>query len=377
MKIDIHAHVLPKRWPDLRERYGYGGFIKLLHHGDPGSCKHGDIPFGCAHMVKDETFFRAVEPELWDSGARIAECDQHGVDVQILSTVPVMFSYWAKPQDTLDLCKLLNDDIAERLIEHPRRFAGLGTLPMQAPSLAAAEVARCRAIGLCGVEIGTHVETWNLDNPRFDEVWAACAEHDMAVFVHPWDMMGMERMPRHWLPWLVGMPPETSLSICSLIMGGVMDRFPTVRFVFAHAGGSFHGTLGRIDHGHHVRPDLCQTHTTRKPSDYLRQFWVDSLVHDLDMLRLIVRRMGADRVCLGTDAPFPLGDLTPGSMIEGADFDPMTKELLLSGAALQAFGLDRRMFETQASVAHSERIGMGRHAARHFGGANRGGNEWM
>ncbi|MCO4762296.1 MAG: amidohydrolase family protein [Myxococcales bacterium] len=360
MKIDIHAHVLPKRWPDLKDRYGYGGFISLLHHGDPGAGKHGDIPFGCAHMVKDETFFRAVEPNLWDSHARIADCDQHGVDVQVLSTVPVMFSYWAKPQDTLDLARFLNDDIAERLIQHPTRFAGLGTLPMQAPDLAAAEVARCKAIGLCGVEIGTHIEQFNLDDPRFDEVWAACEAHDMAVFVHPWDMMGMSRMPKHWLPWLVGMPPETSLAICSLIMGGVMDRFPQVRFVFAHAGGSFHGTLGRIDHGHHVRPDLCQTHTTRKPSDYLRNFWVDSLVHDPDMLRLIVRRQGADRVCLGTDAPFPLGDLEPGKMIEESDFDPITKEMLLSGAALQAFGLNRQLFETEASVAHSERIGAGR-----------------
>ena len=215
-----------------------------------------------------------------------------------------MFSYWAKPQDTLDLAKLLNDDIADRVVTHPTRFAGLGTLPMQSPELAAKEAARCKSIGLCGVEIGTHIEEWNLDDPRFDEVWAACVEHELAVFVHPWDMMGMQRMPKHWLPWLVGMPPESSLAICSLIMGGVFDRFPELNFVFAHGGGGFHGTLGRIDHGHAVDPTLPDPHH-RATDDYLKQFWVDSLVHDPAMLSLIVSRMGANRVCLGTDYPFP------------------------------------------------------------------------
>ena len=133
-------------------------------------------------------------------------------------------------------------------------------------------------------------------------------------------------------------------TIAALVCHGVFDRFPELNFVFAHGGGSFHGTLGRIDHGHAVRPDLCQSHTTARPSDYLKRFWVDSLVHDPAMLSLIVSRMGANRVCLGTDYPFPLGELQPGELIESSSFDAETKELLLSGAALEAFHLKRERF---------------------------------
>ena len=155
LKIDVHTHILPPRWPDLRERYGYGGWVQLEQQGS-----------GCAHMTLDGSFFRAVDPNCWDNEIRIRECDEHGVGVQVLSTVPIMFSYWAKPQDTLDLSRILNDHIAGAVAAHPHRFIGLGTLPMQAPGLAVPELERCvRELGLAGVEIGTHVNGMNLDHP--------------------------------------------------------------------------------------------------------------------------------------------------------------------------------------------------------------------
>ncbi len=336
-KIDMHAHVLPRDWPRLKERYGYGGFIYLEHASEA----RPDIRPGYAHMMRDDGhFFREVEPNLWDPALRIEDCDRFDIDLQVLSTVPVMFAYWAKPQDTLDLCGILNDDIAAHVQAYPGRFAGVGSLPMQAPDLAVRELQRCREIGLCGVQIGSHIGEHNLDDERFEELWAAAQQHDMAVFVHPWDMMGKERMPRHWLPWLVGMPAETSLAICSLIMGGVLDRYPDVKFVFAHAGGAFLGTVGRIDHGWRVRPDLCQTHTEEPPSSYLKRIYVDAITHDEDMLKLLVSRMGADRVMLGTDYPFPLGELQPGKLIEECDaFDDATTARLLAGTAIEVFGL--------------------------------------
>ncbi len=349
MKIDIHAHILPKTWPDLRERYGYGGFIRLDHNCD-----------GCsARMMKDDEFFRDVDPNVWSPSVRVEECDEHAVDVQVLSTVPVMFSYWAKPEDTHDLSKILNEHIAGVVEEHPKRYAGLGTLPMQDTDRAVQELERCiNELGLVGVEIGTHINETNLDDPRFDPLWEAAEELGAAIFVHPWDMMGMDQLEDYWLPWLVSMPAETSRAICSLMMGGVLDRYPELKFAFAHGGGSFPATLGRIDWGFEVRPDLCQVRTETPPRELVDKLYFDTLVHDPMMLRFLVEKFGPEQLALGTDYPFVLGEHEPGKLIESMDFAPEVKERMLSGTALEWIGRDRSDFETEASRAHSESLGL-------------------
>jgi aminocarboxymuconate-semialdehyde decarboxylase len=209
-------------------------------------------------MYKGDRFFREVEPNCWDPATRIKECDRDGVTVQAISTIPVYFSYWAKPQDGLDLARMINDDIAQAVKENPTRFIGLGTLPMQAPELAIEELRRCVLdLGFPGVQIGTHVNDWNLSDPELFPVFQEAEKLGAAIFVHPWDMMGEKTMSKYWLPWLVGMPAETSRAICSMIFGGVFERLPNLRVCFAHGGGSFPITVGRIEHGFNVRPDLC------------------------------------------------------------------------------------------------------------------------
>jgi aminocarboxymuconate-semialdehyde decarboxylase len=336
MKIDLHTHILPHSLPDLRERYGYGGFMSMEHHAP---CR--------ARMLIDGRFFREVSDNSWDPIRRIEECDADGVSVQALSTVPVMFSYWAKPQHAADLSQLLNDNIAETVAAHPRRFVGFGTLPMQGAELAVRELERCvKKLGFPGVQIGSHVNRMNLDAPELFPVFEAAQELGAAVFVHPWDMLGKERMPRYWLPWLVGMPAETTLAICAVIFGGILERLPRLRICFAHGGGNFPGTIGRIEHGFKVRPDLVAVENPVNPREYLGRFYVDSLVHDEDALRLLLKLMTPDRVAMGSDYPFPLGERPAGRLIESLlDLSPAIKDRLLAGTALEFLNVPRERFE--------------------------------
>jgi aminocarboxymuconate-semialdehyde decarboxylase len=215
-------------------------------------------------------------------------------------------------------------------------------------------------LGLHGAQIGTHVDanphsgrmnTLNLDNASLQPVWSASEQLNAAIFVHPWDMLGKERMPKYWLPWLVGMPAETSLAICSMIFGGVFERFPKLRVAFAHGGGAFPFAIGRIEHAFHVRPDLVATDNNMNPRNYLARgdekggvtparFYVDSLVHDANALKMLLELFGARRVAFGSDYPFPLGEAHPGELIESMkELSLEEKAQLLSGTSREFLGL--------------------------------------
>jgi aminocarboxymuconate-semialdehyde decarboxylase len=296
-------------------------------------------------MIKDEQFFREVESNLWDPGVRTKECSVHGVDIQVLSTVPVMFSYWAKPKDTLDISKLLNDHIAETVSNSPNQFIGLGTIPMQDTDLAIGELDRCiDELGLSGVQIGSNINGMNLNDESLFPIFEALSDLNGALFVHPWDIMGKETMAKYWLPWLVGMPAETSRAICSMIFGGIFERLPELRVAFAHGGGSFPATIGRIQHGFDARPDLCAIDNKIDPIDYLGKFWTDSLVHDMDALAFLIKKLGVDKIALGTDYPFPLGELVPGALIESGPLSKIEKKKMLYLNALDWLGITKEQF---------------------------------
>jgi len=345
LKIDTHTHIIPEKLPRFARKFGYGDFIHLDHHR-PGHAK----------MMKGDVFFREIEANCWDPAVRIAEYARYHTQVQVISTIPVLFSYWAQPQHTREVARFLNDHIAGVMHDHPQHYVSLGTLPMQDTHLAIEELQRCQEeLGLPGVQIGSNINGLNLSEPQFFPLWEACEALDMCVMVHPWEMMGMEQMRRYWLPWLVGMPAETSRAICSLIFGGVMARYPKLRFMFAHAGGSFLPTIGRVAHGFNCRPDLVAVDNDVPPHDYLGHFWVDSITHDATMLRYVIDKVGAEKVCIGSDYPFPLGDLEIGAFINEMALPEDTLTALYHGGALSWLGLSAETFGVgQPSPAESK-----------------------
>ncbi len=333
LKIDTHAHILPPDWPDLAEKYGDIRF-PVIHHAE-----------GRHRIYKDGKFFREVWPNSWDAALRIGEYRGHGVDVQVISTVPVMFSYWAKPHQALELHRHLNDQMAEVCRTHPKHYAGIGTVPLQSPRLAIEEMSRCiEQLGLQGVQIGSHVGDWNLDAPELFEFFQAAQDLGAAILVHPWDMMGTPSMPKYWLPWLVGMPAEQSRAACCLIFGAVLERLPELRVCLAHGGGSFPYTIGRIEHGFRMRPDLVAVDNPRNPREYLPRLFFDSWVADRSALRFLLDTVGVERVMLGTDYPFPLGEQQPGSLIESLSLSEGERERVYHGTALEWLGLSANRF---------------------------------
>jgi aminocarboxymuconate-semialdehyde decarboxylase len=276
----------------------------------------------------------------------VADYARFGVQVQVISTVPVMFCYTSRPEQALELHVALNDHMAETCRTHRRHYAGIGTVPLQSPRLAVQELERCMdQLDLQGVQIGSHVNDWNLDDPALTPFFEAAQDLGAAILVHPWDMMGTDTMPRYWMPWLVGMPAEQSRAACALIFGGVLERFPKLKVCFAHGGGSFPYTIGRIEHGFNMRPDLVAVDNPRNPREYFGRIYFDSCVHDPRALRYLIDTVGIDTVMLGTDYPFPLGEQEPGSGIAALALDEVGQARLYHGTALEWLGLSKARFE--------------------------------
>ncbi|PIK62444.1 putative 2-amino-3-carboxymuconate-6-semialdehyde decarboxylase-like isoform X3 [Apostichopus japonicus] len=209
-------------------------------------------------------------------------------------------------------------------------------------------------LGFPGVQIGSHINDWNLDAPELQPIFAAAEEYDCALFVHPWDMQLDGRMKKYWLPWLVGMPGETAQAMCCLIFGGILERYPKLKVMFAHGGGAFPFTIGRIEHGFNVRPDLCAVENDVNPRKYLGKIYTDSLVHDPGALEYLIKTIGENRVSLGSDYPFPLGEHHPGKLIESMDsLSEDVKDALLAGNALEFLGLDRSQFDVAGTSSSS------------------------
>ena len=341
--IDIHNHFFPREWPDLAKRHGTPNWPWIKH-----------TEAGKAEIMVGDRFFRQIYSACWDPEVRLEEMDRDGVDMQVLSATPVLFAYERPAEHALDCAQLFNDAALELCAQGKGRLKSLCQVPLQDIDASCKELSRCVRAGHLGVQIGNHVGEKNLDDPGIVTFLHHCADEGAAVLVHPWDMLAPQRMPKYMMPWTVGMPAETQLGIVAMILGGAFDKLPTkLRICFAHGGGSFAFLLGRLENAwqhHPVAHGVCEL----SPSQYLNRFSVDSAVFEERALQFLVGTMGAERVMLGSDYPFPLGEHRVGSLIRSSHLTPEGKALLLGGNAVQFLGLKGDAAATSAKTTRSQ-----------------------
>ena len=331
--IDIHTHFFPKSWPDLAARFGTPDW-PWIKHTEPGK----------AIVMLGDREFRHITSACWDVNVRLEDMQRDGIDLQIISATPVLFAYGRNPKQALDCARMFNDVALELCAQAKGRLKSLCQVPLQDIDASCAELTRCMRAGHLGVQIGNHVGEKNLDDPGILNFLRHCAHEGAAVLVHPWDMLGGSRMPKYMMPWTVAMPAETQLALVSLIVSGAFDQLPAnLRICFAHGGGSFAFLLGRLENAWHHHP-VARGASQFPPSHYLDRFFVDSAVFDQSALQFLVEKMSAERVILGSDYPFPLGEQRVGSLIRESSLPPAAKSNLLVNNASRWLA-----FETPAS----------------------------
>jgi aminocarboxymuconate-semialdehyde decarboxylase len=326
--VDMHTHFFP---PITREEAA-----ALDPARAPWLATNAD---GTGRIMQGDKPFRPVQAPLWDASARLEQMDRDGIDVQVFCATPVMFGYAYPVEQALPWCQRMNDRALEFAARVPKRLVPLAQVPLQDTDAACREASRAKAAGHRGVQIGNHMGPRNLDDEALVAFLDHCAREDIPLLVHPWDMMAMDRMKKWMLPWLVAMPAETQLGILSLVLSGAFERLPrTLKLCFAHGGGSFAFLLGRVDNAWRHR-DIVREDCPALPSSYCDRFFVDSAVFDPKALALLVDVMGAERVMLGSDQPFPLGEQRVGALVRESPLPEAAKRRIMGENALAFFGL--------------------------------------
>ena len=305
--IDVHAHLL---LPEVEEAVA----------GHPGLAEARALDArrnGPAALAVNGPMVGARVPKLTDAAVRLTAMDAQGVDIQLVSPSPSHYHYWAEPQLAETVCRLANEGTAAHCAKAPDRLHGLGLVPLQHPDLAVGLLDHALDQGLRGVEISSHAPGHELSDPAYEPFWSRAEETGALVFLHPFGCSLDERLDQWYLSNTVGQPTENAVALSHLIFSGVLDRHPGLKLIAAHGGGYLPTHIGRSDHAWRARPDArgCE----REPSSYLKQLYFDSLVHDPQVLRELLRAVGPERVLLGSDFPFDMGTDDPLGALRAAD----------------------------------------------------------
>lgn len=327
MNIDMHFHFIPPFFVDELKRDN--PWRKRVETSDAGNLlmKIGPLTF-------------PLEDSHYKTGAMLETMDEMRIDIAAVSPSPVMFHNHMNADLLVPLYRRINDHLIDMAAQHPDRFKPLGTVAMQSPGDAVAEVHRIMDAGLSGIEIETNIAGKNLDAPDFLPIFEAAEQRGALVFLHPLAVLGADRQRDYYLANLIGNPTDTAVAAASLIFGGVMDRFPDLNVVLPHGGGSTPCLCGRWDHGASVRPELA--HVEVPPSETIRRFHFDTLTHSEAALSLLIEVVGADRLVLGSDHPYDMGDPDLVARIENrSDLTEAQRAAILGGNAARLLGIAR------------------------------------
>ena len=327
MKIDIHSHFMP--------REGFNTDGKNEKKFRPSIVKDS---FGKEYMHLDGIQLNPDAEQLYDPQKRLADMNKARVDMQALSPLPV-FYYSADADTAMALCREENDGISAVVKAYPRNFIGLATVPMQDMKKCVAELDRAVcSLGLKGVQINTNIDGKNLDEPEFLPFYEAAESLSVPVFVHPHFIAGADRMKKYYLTNLVGNPMDSSIAVSSIIYGGILEKYPKLKFIFAHGGGAIPYIRGRIDHGYKVIP-ACGKAIPRPPSEYFNNIYFDSITHYEPALAYMISTQGIEHVVMGTDYPFSMGDLDPVNSIQNINLSKEDSEKIMWDNAAELFNL--------------------------------------
>ncbi|MFQ5912997.1 MAG: amidohydrolase family protein [Nitrospinota bacterium] len=322
MAIDLHAHCVPQ------------AYLRLMEKGSARfNTRYGEDEQGRPYVEHPGRGRAVFTREFWDIDVIRKRIEGARLDRQIFSPPPQLFHYDLEPELGLEIARLWNDSMAEFAAADPDRFGALASVPLQSPEVAAAELRRAvQEKRLSGVEVGTNCNGKYLDDPALGPFYEEAAALGVPVLVHPWNPAGADRMGEYALFEVAAFPLDTTICLIRLMLSGTLDRFPGVRFCFVHAGAFVPTLLGRIRRALEVYPAFAKD-SKAAPEDYLRRLHFDTIVLSAPTLRYVIDRVGTERLFLGSDHPFGVGDPDPVSSVEALNLPPDQAAAVLEGNA--------------------------------------------